>query len=234
MKIEIIKWSEFQTRKELLSLTWFRLNSDIFDGETYFKIGNDGLIVFIYLLTKAAKCNKSAFEISLDFVSEKIKMKKDKILSVLENLEQNQIVRVSAQNRAELCPTYITDNTDKQTIQTKQTETFVSEKDFNSAYFLYPLKKGKQKGLQKLKKEISTFEDLELFKKAVEIYSADLKKNKTDAKYIKHFSTFVGEWRDWLEPDAGKSKINNSNASFENQREDANDEFKRLNDAAWK
>lgn len=77
----------------------------------------------------------------------------------------------------------------------------------------YPLKKGGTKGAEKLSKEISSDEDLLNLKNAILKYSEDLKKKNTDPKFIKHFSTFAGEWRDWLEPDAGMATLDGSNAS---------------------
>lgn len=64
----------------------------------------------------------------------------------------------------------------------------------------YPNKEGKQSGLKKISKEIKTENDLLLFKKAVQNYAAKVRSEKTDKKYIKHFSTFCGgAWRDYVD-----------------------------------
>lgn len=68
----------------------------------------------------------------------------------------------------------------------------------------YPLKKGKEKGLARAAIQIKTETDAELLVQAIEAYKADLAKNNTESKYIKHFDTFMSSWRDWLDPDAGK------------------------------
>ncbi len=69
------------------------------------------------------------------------------------------------------------------------------------AYKTYPAKKGKTRGFAKLKKEIRTETDFRNLLAAIEKYkkSDDVKRG-----FVKHFSTFAGEWRDWLDPDAGK------------------------------
>lgn len=72
---------------------------------------------------------------------------------------------------------------------------------------LYPLKKGKSKGLQALMRQIKTENDLLDFEKAVVKYKLDIEKNRTSQEYIKHFSTFANSWRDWLDDDAGKSTV---------------------------
>jgi hypothetical protein len=113
--LTINNWSSFQPRKELKELTWFRINSDIFDGETYFNLKNDGLIFLIFLISRASKKNNPEIKINLDFVSEKLKYKKAEILSFIDILVENQIVHKSAQVCTDLCPTDIqTDNTNKQ------------------------------------------------------------------------------------------------------------------------
>lgn len=68
---------------------------------------------------------------------------------------------------------------------------------------IYPLKKGKLKGVEKLSKEIKSDEDLENLKTAISRYSNSVSGN--DPKYIKHFSTFANTWKECLEADYGKA-----------------------------
>lgn len=72
--------------------------------------------------------------------------------------------------------------------------------DFDLIYSKYPRKIGKQKGLVRLKASIKTPEDFDLLKLAVDHYCKYCLSQNTEPKYIKHFSTFIGEWRDWVEP----------------------------------
>lgn len=109
--ITINNWTEFQPRKDLKELSWFRLETGIFDGQTYFKLKNDGLILFIFLLSLAAKKNNPTIELDLEFVSEKIKFKKSEILSLLEILKEKQLVHSSVQIRTDSCLHNITNNT---------------------------------------------------------------------------------------------------------------------------
>jgi hypothetical protein len=73
------------------------------------------------------------------------------------------------------------------------------EHKMRECYELYPSKKGKQRGMQMLKKQLKSEKDFEDFKKAVENYAADIQNNGTESKYIKHFSTFANCWKDWIE-----------------------------------
>lgn len=75
--------------------------------------------------------------------------------------------------------------------------------DLERLYAKYPRKLGKQKGLTKLKTQIKTQADFENLEAAIERYGAFCSRSKTEPQFIKHFSSFVSEWRDWLDPDVG-------------------------------
>jgi hypothetical protein len=78
--------------------------------------------------------------------------------------------------------------------------------DFESLYKKYPRKLGKHRGLVLCKAQIKTDLDYQALSLAIDQYAAHCQKQATEPKYIKHFSTFMGSWRDWLEPDAGHSE----------------------------
>ncbi|MCM2323507.1 MAG: hypothetical protein NDJ90_09625 [Oligoflexia bacterium] len=92
-------------------------------------------------------------------------------------------------------------NKEIQIDQRKRRSTKV-ESAFNleKAYQQYPRKQGKTKGLQRLAKEIKTEKDLGDLMTAIERYkrSSDVIRG-----FAKHFSTFVSEWRDWIDPQTG-------------------------------
>lgn len=73
-------------------------------------------------------------------------------------------------------------------------------------YSRYPLKKGKEKGIQSLLKSILS-EDVPALAQAVEKYRSICEREKKDPKYILHFSTFANHWREILEDDWGTSNI---------------------------
>lgn len=102
----------------------------------------------------------------------------------------------------------------------------VGEKlDFESAYKLYPLKKGKAKGIEKCQSQIKTQSDLDNLKQAIEKYKASI----TDPKYIEHFSTFMSHWREVLEPDYGTCSIKGKPQNWdEKKRQELNDRLDKL------
>lgn len=80
--------------------------------------------------------------------------------------------------------------------------------DLEALYKLYPRKQGKAEGIARLKQMIKTDQDYQDFQRAIANYNNHLRKQQTEAQFIKHFSSFVGTmakqtWRDWLDHDAG-------------------------------
>jgi hypothetical protein len=78
--------------------------------------------------------------------------------------------------------------------------------DLESVYRDYPRKEGKSSGMKTLRGEIKTPEDFALLKQAVSKYRESLKTKGTKPEFILLWSSFCGQWRDWLEPDAGKAE----------------------------
>ena len=83
--------------------------------------------------------------------------------------------------------------------------------DFEEIYNRYPRKLKKTEGIARLESMILTDADYQLLLLAVDAYCAYLKKEKTEAKFIAHFTSFIGTkkkqaWRDWLAADAGSIK----------------------------
>lgn len=72
-------------------------------------------------------------------------------------------------------------------------------------YRAFPRKLGKSQGIKNAQKTIKTSSDIEKLKVAVLKYSEHVKSNKLEPKFIMHFSTFMNQWEDWLEPDVGST-----------------------------
>jgi len=67
--------------------------------------------------------------------------------------------------------------------------------EFEEIYEQYPRKEGKKPGHRIYHRDIKTPEDRDLLLKAIKNYTT--KKAGTESQYLKHFGTFMGEWRDW-------------------------------------
>lgn len=73
--------------------------------------------------------------------------------------------------------------------------------DLESLYQGYPRKVGKGKGISKLRSMLTKQEDYDSVGIAIRNYASYCKTHGIEPRFIKHFSTFVNEWRDWLDPD---------------------------------
>ena len=71
--------------------------------------------------------------------------------------------------------------------------------DFSKVYDLYPRKIGKSLGLRRLKSKVKTSQEFEQLMQAVSNYKKHCQ-NYEDQKYIKHFSSWVSDWKDWIAP----------------------------------
>lgn len=91
----------------------------------------------------------------------------------------------------------------KEKVKEKEKKNF--EKEIERIYAEhYPLKIGKQKGVEKLSSEIRSEHDLNQLAAAIARYKSNIKPG-TEPKFIKHFSTFATTWREWLDPSAGQA-----------------------------
>lgn len=69
--------------------------------------------------------------------------------------------------------------------------------DFEALYALYPLKKGRTKGLAIAARQVKTPEQYEKLRTAIVAYAEEVRRLGTEPKYVKHFSTFMGCWEDY-------------------------------------
>lgn len=70
-------------------------------------------------------------------------------------------------------------------------------------YAIYPKKMGKSAGVTKALLQCKTLNDATLLQKAVARYILHLMSEGTEKQYIMYFSTFMNQWKDWLDPDTG-------------------------------
>lgn len=93
--------------------------------------------------------------------------------------------------------------------------------DLDGAYALYPRKEGKTRGMKIAARDVRTPEDYEALRRAIGNYARIQELRGTEAKYIKHFATFMGEWRDWVDvapPVSSSARPNSSNGAAANPR----------------
>lgn len=81
--------------------------------------------------------------------------------------------------------------------------------EFEAVWQKYPRHVDKADAYKAFLKNVDQAKELDILDRAISNYIADLIKNKTDPKFIKHLATFLneGRWRDWIDPKNGKSTL---------------------------
>lgn len=113
----------------------------------------------------------------------------------------------------------------KEEVRSKNT-VHLDERELERIYSEYPRKEGKSGGMKIVKREIKSPEDSEQLIKAIKNYRTNCEREKKEKKYIKLFSTFMGEWRDWLDEDNGTASFFTTEQLDHNRR--AREEAERL------
>lgn len=212
VKIKILNWEKHNPKRDQKTYTWLRLQNDIATDKDLYGLSPEQKWVWIVILCEASKKNCGEIEFDLDWLAEIARVKKPHIESLLRLIEEKAIITKSLPPAAAECrrttPTYerTNDTNERTNIHADSTSRVRRECDFESIYKKYPRKEGKQKGIAACKAQIRFQEDYDLLSRAVDRYAEHVKKTATEPRYIKHFSTFMGSWRDWLEPDTGTAQ----------------------------
>jgi hypothetical protein len=118
---------------------------------------------------------------------------------------------------------------DKEKDKEKEKETLF---DFDALYAEYPRHEGKAEGMKRCKAQIKTQQDYDNLKMAIANYKAIAKE-----PYIKHFSSFMTNWKDYIEKPKQNTSQNslgmvlNAISKFGHMRSQAAKEY--LGEALW-
>lgn len=215
LTIRIPNWEKYNPRKDVANPRWFALQHSIFEKHEVLGLSPIEFRIWVYFLCLASKSEtRGTFRILLRILSSVLTVSEKEALRAIKKLESFQLIAqpTSRGRYVDVTRTFATlqdnteqDRTEQNTLAQADARASVSF-DFESVYRDYPRKVGKAKGLKICKAQIRTEEDFEALKLAVEHYLDYCTKNATEVRFIKHFSTFMGEWRDWLDADAGSGK----------------------------
>lgn len=204
VEVEIINWDRHQPRKDIKHPTWFALSNRILEDSKLFQLNSDDWKVLLYVFCQASQQNSSKALISFYHAKRVCEIPEKTMRSALDKLAYAHVTRPYVIRTRTLRDTHT------HITHIHAQPTAENNFDFEGIYEGYPRKVGKQKGILSCRSQIKTKEDFDLLARAVSRYREHLKREGTAPKYIKHFSTFMASWRDWLDPDAGVAE------SFEN------------------
>lgn len=235
LTVTIKNWDEYQGEsKRYDTATWFRMQNSVWMNELWDVLDDAEFKVFIFMLSYTSqKFHKTGrAEINVKTISRMANFKENVLLNALAKLSKLKILSINTRcphgdvtvhaqalhrsNTDESREVHALQNiTEQKNIlripkKTGEPKPPVSDKlllDFESAYALYPRKLGKARGMKACAAQIKTEDGLSELKAAVLRYKTHCETEGLEPKFIKHFSSFMSEWRDWLDPLHGSSDI---------------------------
>jgi hypothetical protein len=218
MKIKIKNWDEYNKRPDIKRPHWFAISNRLFELPNLCGADLEIVAVYLYLLCQASQQQQDGeVEIWADH-AQRIGNINIKVLhKALNELTRRDFISrtdtFADVTHANENVRYITEqnnteqniNTLFNSISSNRTPVRFSfkENDLLEIYNRYPRKQGKTVGFKRLRNALKSPQDVADFGVAVDRYRSHCESQQTDKKFIKLFSTFVSEWRDWLDPETG-------------------------------
>lgn len=213
--VKILNWRQYQGREVKTRSSWLRFQNDFIENPNFGDFSTDERMVWIYAMCCASKLNTDVIQVphqcSHRVLHRCTGIAESVFHRTFEKLKKIRIVeiRTTRGRHTQDTPAFTDDTLRDETrrYETRRDEdvTMNCDFDFESLYQKYPRKIGKSKGLQICEKQIRTGGDFELLSTAIDRYVDCLATQGTEEKFIKHFSSFMTSWRDWLDPEAGTS-----------------------------
>jgi hypothetical protein len=188
---------------------WFRVEKSLALGPGFHGLSCEAKWLWIIILSLVCEQNGQAIRWNSNYIQAITSIKPKDQDAAIEIFEKFVRLRVS---RTKSCDTRTNSHATRRD-ETNETNNSCSSSirfEFDLIYQKYPRKLGKQKGMSLCKAQIKTQDDFVDLSTAVDNYCKYLQANKTEDKYVKHFSTFMASWRDWLDPLAGQVHIKSS------------------------
>lgn len=244
VKIKINEWEKFNPRSDVKKPSWFRLDNSLIEDPRFYFLSGDEFKALIYIFSLASKRNSDVVDVFLDHAHRVCNINKDALTTVIEKLKQYQIVtvvtlrprtRTYRARNVDVTSSHATlqDTTGQDTTEHDKTlptnivdapATSAGRFDFESVAKLYPNNKGRSEGVKRLGALIKTESEFSDFKKSVENYAEQIRLDKTEPKFIKYFSSFVGSkksghpWVDWVSHVPTRSRIKNNPPPLASER----------------
>lgn len=212
MIIKFINWDKHQPRRDLKKPWYLNFQNDFFLDSKMYALDNEERLCLIYLLCEASRANGSG---SVQIIQEHYRVHSrlpDRVLSrTIKKLLELRVIEQPRERGLYVSCTPSVQQIRIEEIRIEENRTYMPDStnpvrpifDFESLYKKYPRKEGRAAGLKICKAQIKAEEEFSLLSKAIDRYAEHCKKNATEPRYIKHFSSFMSHWRDWLDPDTG-------------------------------
>ena len=185
---------------------WFKMPNDFLMMPEFSLLTHGEIVLFIYIISLCSKTQNEQVILVEQHMCSFLNISWNEHLNMLKNLNDLGMIKYTRPELSSEIPPRKKERVERVEKSRKEKKENSSIFDFEDLYFGYPRKQGKKRGIESLKKKIKTESDYENFKKAVRNYADQIRRDKTEIKYIKLFSSFVNCWEDYVEPEKGYSK----------------------------
>jgi hypothetical protein len=198
--IDIVNFTKHNPKK---TTSWFKLRNDWFDDPKLCEVPPIDRYIYVALCGLRGTSGVPLRWLSVGALQARLRLSGTSIVPRLVNLQKYGLIILHLpyiQRKKE-------NKHQKREEKAKigESEPSVPKFDFESVYRDYPRKLGKSPGLKKCRTHVKTEADYESLKYAIERYKQHCASNHVEAKFIMHFSTFMNQWRDWLDLGHGES-----------------------------
>jgi hypothetical protein len=200
IEVEIINWDKYNPKRDQSSYSWLRLNNDFFYSSDLFDLTCEQKMVWVSLLCLASKANKGRIEVNAQFIAHHLRIKVNSVRQAIEIFVSRNLATAHDRARPLTTPTIRTNE------RTNETNDLAHPDGFAEFWAGYPRKVGKGQAEKAYRKAIKSGADPKDLLAARDKYRGHCESNHTESKYIKHGSTFMSEWRDWLDPETGQAE----------------------------
>lgn len=213
LTVTIKNWHKFQSEHGRNTYLWFRFYLNFFRDGHHLQLGDSGTTLFTFLLcecgarrSETVTINRKIACAQLGWTGPKLDQNFSLLISKGSVVDEKNWTAKSNMKLPTICvgasPDRIEENRIENTI-VQSAKADMDELDFESLYQKYPRKEGKTPGMQICKRTIKTKADFDALSLAIAKYAARCATEQRDKKYIMLFKTFMGQWRDVLEPGWG-------------------------------
>lgn len=200
LKVSVNNWEKYNPRTDRKNYSWFRFQNDFLTDPLIFNLSCNAKCLLIHIFCEASKKSEGRCDINLHMASSMLGITLDEASECMQVIVNSGLATIDnhPQPKDGNCQPKDGLRTNERTNETNvKRQAATSDFDFDIIYDAYPRKEGKSAGLKKCKTIIKSQKKFDEVLKSVENYAASVK--FTEPKYIKHFSSFLSNWIDYLD-----------------------------------
>ncbi len=99
--IQVLKWKDYQGRSDIKHHTWFRCSNRILENEDFFELSDSEILAWFYILSLCSQKISDTVIVNFERAERFARRKKRDIISMVEKLQGNQLVRIPDASRTD-------------------------------------------------------------------------------------------------------------------------------------